>query len=354
MPANVRILRLLIPALALGVVVTIQVVYFNRGFIPGDAFTYLAAGERLNDGHLLYALSPGDRRVDLKPPYWTVPLLSPPPIAVLFRPLALIPNDLGPYVWWAVCIVSIVGTMVIMLRRRPILVGLAVLVLAIPIVYEIGVGNLNSLLLAGIVGAWYLLVRRFDIGAGVVIAGMTALKLTPVVLAWWLITQRRWTAFRAFVVAGLAIAVVSLLGAGLPAHLEYLGIIRQTSTAGTSDLSLAGLARAVGVDPGVAGVLPAIALVAGFVAIWLLRERPGAAYSVAVVTMLAGSPVVNVNWYTVLLAALAPVVWPLSPAATADPTADPTADLTADPTAVDHAGAPADASEGSAGATAGV
>ena len=338
-------LRLLIPALALGVVVAIQIVYFNRGFIPGDAFTYLAAGERLNDGHLLYALSPGDRPVDLKPPYWTVPLLSPPPIAVMFRPLALIPNDLGPYVWWAVCIVSIVGTVLIMLRRRPILIGLAVLLLSIPIVYEIGVGNLNSLLLAGIVGAWYLLVRRSDVGAGVVIAGMTALKLTPVVLAWWLVTQRRWSAVRAFVVGGLAIGVVSLLGAGLPAHLEYLGIVRQTSTAGASDLSLAGLARAAGVDPGLASVLPALALVAGFVSVWLLRDRPGLAYAVAVVTMLVGSPVVNVNWFTVLLAALAPVVWPLRAAATADPTPGSTP--------LDSAAGPGDTSEGSAGATAG-
>ncbi len=67
----------------------------------------------------------------------------------------------------------------------------------------------------------------------------------------------------------------------------------------------------VGVDPGVAILLPAIALVTGFVAIWLLRDRPGPAYSVAVITMLLGSPVVNVNWFTVLLAALAPVVWPM-------------------------------------------
>lgn len=337
-----RTLRLLVPALALGVLVTIQVVYFNRGFTPGDAFTYLAAGERLNDGHLLYALSPGDRPVDLKPPYWTVPLLSPPPIAVVFRPLALLPDDLGPYVWWAACIVSIVGTLLIMLRRRPILIGLAILVLSIPIVYEIGVGNLNSLLLAGIVGAWYLVVRRHDVGAGIVIAGMTALKLTPVVLAWWLITQRRWSALRAFVVAGLAIAMVSVLGAGLDAHLEYVGIVRQTSAAGTSDLSLAGMARFAGVDPGVASLLPAIALLAGFVAIWLLRARPGPAYAVAVLTMLLGSPVVNINWFTVLLTALAPVVWPLSPAATPDPAVG------------DHAGAPAGTSGDSAGATAGV
>lgn len=319
MSPTLRILRIAIPALAIGAVVAIQGVYFDRGFIPGDAFTYLAAGERLNDGHLLYALSPGDRPVDLKPPLWTVPLLSPPPIAVLFRPLALLPNDLGPYVWWAVCIASIVVTTLVMMRRRPILIGLAVLVLSIPIVYDIGVGNLNSLLLGGIAGAWYLLIRRHDSGAGVVIAGMTALKLTPVVLAWWLITQRRWTAVRAFVVGGLMIAAVSVLGAGLSAHLEYLGIVRQTSTAGTTDLSLAGIARFVGADPALAGLLPVVALLAGFIAIWFLRERPGPAYAVAVVTMLLGSPVVNINWFTVLLAALAPVVWPMHDRRAAQP-----------------------------------
>ena len=51
-------------------------------------------------------------------------------------------------------------------------------------------------------------------------------------------------------------------------------------------------------DPGVAGLLPMIALVTGLVAVWLLRERPGPAYSVAVITMLFGSPVVNINWFT--------------------------------------------------------
>src|SRR5438093_1020563 len=63
------------------------------GFHPtrpdGDAWNYLAAGERLNAGHPLYALSPGDRPVTLVPPYWSVPLLAPPPIAVAWRPLAV-------------------------------------------------------------------------------------------------------------------------------------------------------------------------------------------------------------------------------------------------------------------------
>src|SRR5439155_1700663 len=56
--------------------------------VPGsDAWNYLAAGERLNAGHPLYSISPGDRPIQLLPPYWTVPLLAPPPIAVVWRPL---------------------------------------------------------------------------------------------------------------------------------------------------------------------------------------------------------------------------------------------------------------------------
>jgi hypothetical protein len=93
-----------------------------------------------------------------------------------------------------------------------------VLVLSIPLVYEIGVGNLNALLIAGIVGAWYLVVRGRVVAAGALIAGMTALKLTPVVLAWWLVTQRRWDGVRGFIVAGLAIAAVSVLGAGIRSY----------------------------------------------------------------------------------------------------------------------------------------
>lgn len=312
MTASRRVLRIAIPVLSIGLLLAVQSVYFTRGFVPGDAFTYLAAGERLNDGHLLYALSPGDRPVGLQPPFWTVPLLSPPPIAVVFRPLAAIPAEVGVYVWWTACIFAIAGTIVVMMRRRPVLIGIAVIVLTIPLVYEIGVGNLNALLVAGIVAAWVLLVRGRDVPAGAVIAAMTALKLTPVVLAWWLITQRRWSGVKGFVAAGLAIAAVSILGAGLSAHLEYLGIVRQTSATGTSVLSLAGVARYVGVDPAIAALLPFGALMLGGASIWLLRDRPSAAYAAAVVTMLLGSPVINVNWFTILLTALAPAVWPMS------------------------------------------
>jgi hypothetical protein len=307
-----RSLRLIVPAVAIGMVLAIQKIYFNRGLIPGDSFTYLAAGERLNAGHMLYALSPGDRPVGFEPPFFTVPLLSPPPIAVLFRPLAALPNEIGVYIWWIATIVVLAAVILWMLRERPILVGLAVLLLSIPIVYQIGVGNLNGPIVAGTVGAWYLLTRRKDVAAGAVFALMTAFKVTPGIFLWWLITQRRWDAFKAFVVTGLVVLAVSVLGAGVQAHLEYLGIARQTAAAGTTYLSLAGAARYVGVPAEIANVLPTASIVVGVVAVWLLRARPGAAYVAAIFTMIAGSPVVQITWFTILLGVLAPIVWPMS------------------------------------------
>ncbi|MBI3747850.1 MAG: DUF2029 domain-containing protein [Chloroflexi bacterium] len=303
-----RAARVIVPALAVGLIIAVLTVYFQRGFVPGDAFTYLAAGERLNAGHPLYALSAGDRPVDLHPPYWTVPLLSPPPIAVVFRPLALL-SDLGAYAWWVLCIGVIVATLVALLRQQPIWTGLMMLVLTIPIVYELGVGNLNSVIVGGLVGAWYLLTRRRDEYAGVIVAAATALKLTPGILVWWLITQRRWRALGAFVVGGLVLLATSVAGAGFDSHVEYLSIIRQTATTGTSDLSLAGLARAVGLSEATGAALPLVALAVGTLSVWLLRARPGAAWVASIATMLAASPVVNVNWFTLLLVALAPLAW---------------------------------------------
>ncbi len=306
-------------AVAFGLLATFLVLYFQRGFVPGDAFTYLAAGERLNAGHPLYALSPGDRPVDLKPPYWTVPLLSPPFIAVVWRPLALLPGDIGPYLWWIAAIAAIVSVLVAFARRRPVLTSVAIIALCVPLTYEIGVGNVNAFLLLGAVAVWRLTVAGRDRQAGAIVALLVALKLSPVVLGWWLVTQRRRVAVAAGVVAGLLLLALSLLGAGIGAHLDYLRVARDTASIGLSDLSLGGLAKAIGVSTAVANILPAAALVVGGVGTLLLRRRAGLAFACAVATLVLGSPVVNINSYALLLACIAPAVWPLVPESSGTP-----------------------------------
>lgn len=312
-----RILRISLVAIAFGLLAVILYVYFDRGFIPGDAIVYLASGERLNAGHLLYAISPGDRVVALKPPYWTVPTLSPPFMAVLFRPLALLPPDVGAYVWWAATISSIAATLVILVRRIPILTSVAVLVLGVPIAYEIGVGNVNALILAGSILIWLSATRGHGRFAGALTAFLVMVKIWPIALVWWLVVQRRTDALWAGLVTGVVLAIVSVLGAGIAAHFTYLQVIRDTANQGTSDLSVAGLARSVGVPGSVAGFLPWLVFIGGLGLAWLLRARSGISFACAVVAMVLGSSVVNINSFAMLIAALAPVAWPVAGRATA-------------------------------------
>jgi hypothetical protein len=305
-------------ALALGLLAVFLTVYFRRGFIPGDAIVYLAAGERLNAGHPLYAISAGDRPIGIQPPHWTVPLLSPPFMAVLFRPLALLPPDIGAYLWWAATLAAIAAVLIAYVRANPILASVAIIVLVVPLTYEIGVGNVNAFLLLGSVLVWRWTGERREPWAGALTALLVMLKISPIVLAWWLVTQQRWTAVRAGIVAGLVLGAVSLLGAGLDAHIRFLEITRDTATVGVSDLSLAGMAAWLGVDPTIAKLLPTAMLLGGMAGVLLLRARPGLAFAVAIATMTLGSPVVNINSYALLLACLAPAMWP-NPAETPGP-----------------------------------
>ncbi len=303
--------RILMPALAGGLLVAVLALYFQRGVIPGDAFTYLAAGERLNAGHPLYALAAGDRPVDLHPPYWTVPLLSPPLIAVVLRPFALL-GDAGAYAWWAACLVVIGTVLAALTRRAPAATSLVVIALVFPLAYEIGVGNVNGLLLGGAIGAW-LLARagRFGV-AGPLAAVMAAIKVTPLPLAAWVAGAGRGPGLRGALAGVAAAAAVSLVGAGLAAHVDYLSVMRTTTTAGLSPWSVGGLARTVGLPDPFPGLLPTALLGAGTLAALVLplRGRVTAGYAVAIVAWTFGSPVVNINTPVLLVALLAPVAWP--------------------------------------------
>ena len=312
-----RLLALAMVAASAGLLLAVMAVYFTRGFVPGDAIVYLAGGERLNANHPLYEISPGDRPLDVKPPFWTVPLLSPPLVAVLFRPLAALPPDAGAYVWWVATIAAIAWVLIEFWRRRPILTSIAVLALVVPITYEIGVGNVNAFLLLGSVLVWRWGTSGREPQAGAVAAFITILKVSPVLVCWWLFTQAKWRAVAGGIVAGSVIAAISVLGAGFDAHVRFVEITRDTATIGQSELSLAGLAKAIGMAPGLANLLPTAALVIGLLGVLLLRSRPDWAYTIAVATMVLGSPVVNINSYAMLLGCLAPAIWPLQRATAA-------------------------------------
>lgn len=293
-----------VASIAAIVIAMLAVPLVGMALSPTDAFVYMAAGERLNAGHSLYAIGPGDRYIGLNPPYWTVPTLSPPLMAVIWRPLSIFGPG-GMLVGWALAGAAQLAAVGIVTLRTPILGLAATIALAIPLGWQLGLGNVNGFLALGIVILWLNRDRPWI--AGAIVAIMVGVKLTPIVLLLWLVATGRWRAFRAFVVVSLVLLATSVAFAGFSSHIEYLSVMANTSSAGTSALSLAGRLRGAGVSPEAANVAPWVAVVVGVVLIVLLRHRPAAAFAVAILTLVLGSPVVQLYWYALLLVALTPI-----------------------------------------------
>jgi hypothetical protein len=252
-----------------------------------DAYTYLGAGERLNAGHALYVLATGDRVIS-----GPIPLYSPPLIAVLWRPLAALPEGSGRWLWTAVQIVVIFACAIWILRAQRLGVSGAVFLLAMPIGFEMAVGNMNGFLTAGAILLW---VYRREPWVGAIVAVMASLKVFPVILVCWLIGQRKWPAVAAFVVAVGVCAVVAVLGAGPSSFADYASILGHIPATGSSLATLTGISWA----PYVVFATAALLALAS-------RNHPGLGFSAAVVGMTIGVPTFNLNWLVLLLAALAP------------------------------------------------
>ena len=237
-----------------------------------DALTYLASGERLNSGGLLYHLSPGDRPIAIIPPFWHHPTLQPPLIAVLWRPMALL-GDIALPLWSVANAVAVVWVILLVFRRHGQLGALLVLILSPALGATIAVGNINGFALAGMAVAWDHPRLR-----GPLLAFMIAVKLQLALLLPWLLGTRDWRAVGQLVVTGVLLTLVSIAGAGLDAHLEYPSVLGATSA---QPWSLA-------FQTGLPWIHVAIAVVGSVVALALYR-RPAASFRMAVVTMVFGT-----------------------------------------------------------------
>lgn len=215
LPAALRITLLALPLWVVAFIVLLSLIAV---WGPNDSIVYLAGDQRLNAGHPLYALSPGDMPIGLNPPYWTVPLLTPPLIAVIWRPLALLDPVLVETVWWVAMAVVTASSVALLYRRAFIATGLAMLPLAIPVAVLAMSGNIDALRLAGSLAILWLVQRDRDGLAGGVAGFLVVLKLTPLPLVWWLLLIGRPRALVAAMGVAVACLAIAPAGAGVDAH----------------------------------------------------------------------------------------------------------------------------------------
>jgi hypothetical protein len=279
-------------------VVTWLAAFRAFGFDPtktgSDAWNYLAAGERLNAGHPLYALSAGDRPVPLAPPYWSVPLVAPPPIAVLWRPLALL-GESSMVLWATAGLVATLLTAGWLLARGGLIVAGLIALFALPLAIQSLAGNANAFLFGALILAWVWRDRAPIVGT--LVAAAIAIKLTPVLLVIWLAAAGRRRAVGMTAVALAAIGMLSLAGAGIQNHLDWLRSLPGTAPAPTSIAGLTGLPSWLVLA---ASVVPVV-LVA-------LRGDERLTFTVAILAAAFASPALYLGTLGIAAAAAAPWV----------------------------------------------
>jgi hypothetical protein len=256
-----------------------------------DATTYLAAGERLNAGHDLYKLQSGDRDVLAWPGLYTSPLLSPPPIAVIWRPLAAVP--IGYAAWIVFCWVVLLGTMLYVILRAGLPGLLLAFVLSFSIGEQLAVANWNALMPAIYILAWRYRDRA---ASGAVLAVASAVKLSPVAMGGWLLGTRRWRALAGLAIGLAVLFVISGLGAGFGSYLEYLGTLSGNASTPIS------VSRMTDIPFGSYAVLIGGTLIA----VMIGPRWPRASFVVALLASVFGTPALYASSLVSLLALPAP------------------------------------------------
>jgi hypothetical protein len=263
---------LLVVLAAIGLVLGLRVAVLHLTTDPlADVRAYYDAGARLNAGLPLY-VDVADTNVPGVYQY-------PPLLAIVFRPLALLPYEAAAIIWEAVVIAATVLTVARLGLRRPVLIALGLL--AVPILWTVTIGQAQALI------TYFL-----TIGTPWGVAIATNLKLFPALVAVYWVGRREWPRLGQFA-AWMAGLIVFQLIVEPTATLAYLGFLGRAQVSQVNSLSLFALSPAV-------WAVSVIAL--GILALRLAPTRWG--WAAAVALSVVAAPRVLSYQYSTLLAAM--------------------------------------------------
>ena len=276
-PATRRQVRwILVVAAVIGLLIGVDTFLLHLRADPlADVRAYYDAVARLNAGLPLYdqPASTDDAAFYRYPPL----------LAILFRPLALLPFPVAAAIWEAVVIAAFALTIVRIGardRRTWLLVGM----LAAPILWTLAIGqaHLPMTLLMALASPW-------------AVAFATHLKLFPALLAVWWLGRREWRQLGLFAawVAGLGVLQLVLEPTGTLAFLSFPGLEQVGTVENLSPFAVSPILWVASV---------AVLAVA---ALWLAPTRWG--WVAAVVLSVFATPRLHLYQLSALLAAKAPV-----------------------------------------------
>lgn len=250
---------------ALAVAIALAIDLETSKGVGFDLAAYLLGAQRLMAGEPLYAGVPF-----VLGPFGQ--FLYPPPVALLFVPLAVVPFNLARLVWLlvlAALAVAVIWSFVRTMRAPARYWAAAAAVLFFPLLWEVTLGNLTLVTLALCLLAWHLRSRTFP--AGLALAAALGLKLLPVALLVHLLAAGRWRIV-AWSGAGLALAFLLTLPFLSEEWQAYAGVLAAIASGPPGEGS--NIVPAVFAEGPLRLVLPTVALLLAAAAGYAARRAP--------------------------------------------------------------------------------
>jgi hypothetical protein len=230
------------------------------------------------------------------------PFISPPTVAFVVAPLALLPYDTAYMVWAFVIFSAFAIAMAVSGISRGLSRWVAVIGALGPwwVMHAVNVGQVVPLVAAGMVVGWRLLRDRRDILAGVAFASLLLKPNTAMLVPLALLFATRYRALASWAATAGVLALLILLVLGPSGVGAYVDQLRGPWPSGADNVTLHGALDATGVFAALLRVLIVVAVMA---AAFRLRESPGLVIPLGIVGSLLVSPYLHGSDLCMLAAA---------------------------------------------------
>jgi alpha-1,2-mannosyltransferase len=267
-----------------------------------DYRAYVGAAQRALDGAPLY-----DPSVDVAGGFAI--FLYPPPFALALVPFALLPADLGLWLWQGLAIAAFLAGVAILPVRPTVRWGVLLLgAVDWPLLFALKLGQVGPLLFLLFAIGWRWRDRAVPLGLSIAAGAMV--KVQPLILLVWAGLTGRWRAAATAVGAILVGALVSTLVFGPDVWSGYLALLGRVNSPVTTphNFTIGAIAFQAGLSEAAAASLQVLVVVA-VVAIVLIAIRTASAEVSYLTTVVASQILSPLLWdhYAVIL--LLPTAW---------------------------------------------
>jgi hypothetical protein len=282
--------------------------YISQYAVRNDfRLAYGAALVGIRDGYAhLYDLAAQQAAIEsLGANFNPQPFISPPPLAWLVTPLLLLPFSAALIIWTALLLAALVGTWYLLAPSDGLAKAahLALLLGVFPVAFGVMVGQPGALVAAAVATAWWLIRRGHPVWAGVALS-LCVLKpqmafLVPICL----VVSGHARTFGAWLAVSLVIGLVALALLGHDGVTRYLEVLKQTQTPAWDITRRYSMSGPIGLGP-LLNVTQVVVVAVAVVAAWRHRHNgPEIPIAAGIAGSLLATPYLGFQDFVMLVVA---------------------------------------------------